>query len=197
MIPEVSRETRQRLATLKALVIEESRHQNLVAASSLEHFDGRHIDDSLQLLPHVGHGPVLDIGSGAGFPGLVLACCRSDPVHLVEPRTKRATFLTHATQKLGIAAHTHVHRCAVERLQIAPLATITARAVAALSTLFDMAIHLSDSATRWVLPKGRTASTELAEAKRSWQGEFRLIASATDPDAAIVLAEAVRRRLSR
>ena len=197
MIPEVPRETRQRLAILKALVIEESRHQNLVSASSLEHLDERHIDDSLQLLHHVGHGPMLDIGSGAGFPGLVLACCRSDPVHLVEPRTKRATFLADATHTLGIAAHTYVHRCAVERLRIAPLAIITARAVAALSTLFELAIHLSDSATRWVLPKGRTASTELAEAKRSWQGDFRLIPSATDPDASIVLAEAVRRRMSR
>jgi 16S rRNA (guanine527-N7)-methyltransferase len=197
MIPTVPRETQERLSRLKALVLEEATRQNLVAASSIPQFEQRHIDDSLQLLPHIAAGAMLDIGSGAGFPGLVLACCRTDPVHLVEPRAKRAAFLASAVDALGIADHTHVHKCAVERLRIDPVATITARAVAALPALFAMAAHLADSTTRWVLPKGRTASTELEEAKGSWQGVFRLIPSATDPEAAIVLAEAVRRRMSR
>jgi 16S rRNA (guanine527-N7)-methyltransferase len=195
MIPDVSRETRDRLAALKALVLDEAQRQNLIAASSIATFDQRHIDDSLQLLPHLKPGPLVDIGSGAGFPGLVLACCRTDPVHLVEPRAKRAAFLTEAARALGVDGHTHVHRSSVERARIDGTAkTITARAVAALPALFEMASHLSDSSTYWVLPKGRTASSELAEAKRTWQGSFRLIASATDPEAAIVLAEAVRRR---
>jgi 16S rRNA (guanine527-N7)-methyltransferase len=194
MIADVPRETRERLSALKMLVLDEAQRQNLVAAASIPHFDGRHVDDSLQLLPHVPPGVLVDIGSGAGFPGLVLACCRTDPVHLVEPRARRAAFLANAAQALGIAAHTHVHKCTVERLDIAKVSAITARAVASLPALFEMAVHLADDRTYWILPKGRSASTELAEAKRSWQGSFELIPSATDPEAAIVLARAVRRR---
>jgi 16S rRNA (guanine527-N7)-methyltransferase len=194
MIPDVSRETRDRLDLLKILILTEAERQNLIAASSIPHFDQRHIADSLQLLPHIRPGPMLDIGSGAGFPGLVLACCRSDPVHLVEPRAKRATFLSDAVEALGIGGHTHVHKSTVERVEVGAMATITARAVAALPALFEMAAHLSNPSTYWVLPKGRSASTELAEAKRSWQGSFELLPSATDPEAAIVLAKAVKRR---
>jgi 16S rRNA (guanine527-N7)-methyltransferase len=190
----VPRETQDRFSLLQNLVIAETARQNLIAASSIPQFQNRHIDDSLQLLRHIPAGTLVDIGSGAGFPGLVLACCRTDPVHLVEPRAKRAAFLAQAVETLGIGGHTHVHKCPVERLALDPVAAITARAVAALPALFTMAAHLSNPRTIWVLPKGRSATTELAAAEASWQGDFRLIASATDPDAAIVVATAVKRR---
>jgi 16S rRNA (guanine527-N7)-methyltransferase len=196
-IPDVPRETRQRLDRLREIVVAEAQQQNLIAASTIPQFDERHIDDSLQLLPHVKDGPLLDIGSGGGFPGLALACSRSDPVHLVEPRTKRAEFLSSAVALLDLGGRVEVHMRKVEQVRLAPVATITARAVASLDKLFAMAAHLTDEKTRWVLPKGRKAASELEEARRTWQGSFRLVPSMTDPDAAIVIAEGVRRRPAR
>lgn len=193
----VSRETSaDMMARIEHLVRSEQERQNLVSAGTLPVFQQRHVADSLQLLPHLREGSLLDIGSGGGFPGLVLATATTAPVHLVEPRGKRAAFLNEAAETLGLA-HVLVHACKVERVNIAPVATITARAVAPLSDLFAWAGHLADSDTLWVLPKGRSAASELAEARRSWQGEFRLVPSATDPEASIVIAENVRRRSSR
>lgn len=197
MIIDVPRETAQRLARLRELVLAESEQQNLIAISTVPTFEERHLDDSLQLLAHLKPGVALDIGSGGGFPGLVLACCRPDAIHLVEPRAKRADFLLRAASALALGSRVEVHACKVEQVRIPPVATITARAVASLDKLFAMAAHLADENTRWVLPKGRKAASELEEARRTWQGSFRLIPSMTDPDAAIVIAEGVRRRPAR
>jgi 16S rRNA (guanine527-N7)-methyltransferase len=193
----VSRETSpSMLARIEDLVRREQERQNLVSAGTLPVFQQRHIDDSLQLVPYLRNGELLDIGSGGGFPGLVLATVVDAPVHLVEPRAKRAAFLKSASEELGLA-HVSVHACKVERVALPPVATITARAVAPLGDLFAWAQHLADSDTLWVLPKGRSAASELEEARCSWQGEFRLVPSATDPEASIVIAENVRRRSSR
>ena len=196
-MPDVPRETTERLDRLKAIVLAESRLQNLISESSIEAFDDRHLADSLQLLPLLPGGVMVDIGSGGGFPGLVLGCVRPDICHLVEPRAKRAAFLQTASHALGIEDHVDVHACKIERLELPPVAAITARAVASLDRLFAMAAHLADENTRWVLPKGRSAASELAEARKTWQGAFRLVASRTDPEAAIVIAEGVRRRRTR
>ena len=200
MLPDVGehvpRET-ELLDRLKALVLAEAQNQNLIAESSIVAFDDRHLADSLQLVPLLPDGTMVDIGSGGGFPGLVLGCVRADRCHLVEPRAKRAAFLDTASRSLGIDDHVHVHACRIERLTLPPVAAITARAVASLDRLFAMAIHLADDNTRWVLPKGRSAASELAEARKTWQGAFRLVASQTDPEAAIVIAEGVRRRRVR
>ena len=194
---DVPRETSERLEALQALVIEEGARQNLISAATIPDFRARHVEDSLQLLPFLKAGPLLDIGSGAGFPGLALACCRTDHTHLVEPRARRADFLSRATETLGLSDRVTVHQCKVERVAVAGIATITARAVAALPQLFAMAVHLADESTRWVLPKGRTAAIELEEARRTWQGVFELTSSVTDAEAAILIAESVRRRRSR
>ena len=193
---DVPRETSARLARLKQIVLDESERQNLIASSTVEHFDERHMTDSLQLAPLLQPGPLLDIGSGGGFPGLVLAALVETPVHLVEPRAKRAGFLHDAANTLGLL-HVTVHASKVERVDLPPVATITARAVATLGTLFEIAHHLADEKTRWVLPKGRGAASELEEARRTWQGDFRLVPSVTDAEAAIVIAEGVRRRRAR
>jgi 16S rRNA (guanine527-N7)-methyltransferase len=194
----VSRETSERLELLKALVLEENQRQNLISASTVLSIEDRHVTDSLQLLAFIPSGPLLDIGSGGGFPGLVLACAGEGLVHLVEPRAKRAEFLRSAAQALGIADRVEVHVAKVERIALdQPVASITARAVASLAKLFEMASHLADKNTQWVLPKGQSASSELEEARRTWQGKFRLVPSITDDQAAIVVAEGVRRRSSR
>lgn len=196
-LADVPRGTGDILERLKAIVLAESRHQNLISESSIEAFDDRHLADSLQLVPLLPDGVMVDIGSGGGFPGLVLGCVRPATCHLVEPRAKRAAFLETACRSLGVEDHVHVHGVRVERVELPPVAAITARAVASLDKLFAMAAHLADENTRWVLPKGRSAASELAEARKTWQGEFRLVASRTDPEAAIVIAEGVRRRRAR
>ena len=190
----VPRETQNRLQALAELVRLEGQKQNLVAASTLPIFQQRHVDDSLQLLDLVPRGPLLDIGSGGGFPGLVLACCRNDIHHLIEPRRKRAEFLNMAAQNLGIVDRVLVHHAKVENISPLPIASITARAVASLSKIIGMAYHLSTPKTRWVLPKGRTAREELAEARRLWHGDFTLMPSVTDAGASIVVATNVVRR---
>lgn len=194
MTADVPRETQDRLLRLEKIVLAEATRQNLISKSSIIDFYNRHIADSLQLLPMIRAGVLLDIGSGAGFPGLVLASCRTSPVHLVEPRAKRASFLQNAVEALGLEDHVSVHRSKAEAVIVRSVVSITARAVAPLSKLFDMGIHLCDENTRWVLPKGRNALTELEAARSSWQGDFRLVPSVTDADAAIVIAEGVRRR---
>ena len=196
-LAHVPRETSERLEHLKALILDENQRQNLISASTIPAIEERHIADSLQLLTFLADGPLLDIGSGGGFPGLVLACAGERVVHLVEPRTRRADFLRSAAEALGIADRVEVHASKVERVTLDPVASITARAVANLSLLFEMAGHLADKKTIWVLPKGLSASSELEEARRTWQGEFRLVPSTTDDRAAIVIAEGVRRRSSR
>jgi 16S rRNA (guanine527-N7)-methyltransferase len=193
----VPRETAHLLLRLKEIVIAESQRQNLISAATIPQFDERHLLDSLQLLPHLQSGSLLDIGSGGGFPGLVLACCRAEATYLVEPRAKRAAFLEATAKSLGIDDHVTVHASKIERVELPPVRTITARAVASLDALFGMAAHLADESTRWVLPKGRSAASELEAARQTWQGVFRLIPSMTDSEAAIVIAEGVRRRRAR
>lgn len=193
MIDAVPRETAERLSRLTDLILAANKTQNLISASTAPAFAQRHIEDSLQLAPLCSEGPLLDIGSGAGLPGLVLACVRHDPVHLVEPRARRAAFLREAADALALH-HVTVHATKVERVSGFTPATITARAVAALPALFAMAEHLADARTRWVLPKGRSGQEELDAARQTWQGEFELVPSRTDPEAAIVVASGVRRR---
>ena len=189
----VPRETWLRIAEAKAIILAEANRQNLIARSTIPKFNDRHINDSLQLLNHIGDGSILDIGSGGGFPGLILACAVRSETHLVEPRARRAAFLQSAAEQLGLD-NVAVHPCRVERVIVSGVRTITARAVAPLARLFAMALHLADDRTRWVLHKGRTAASELEEAKQMWQGAFSLIPSVTDADASIIVAEGVRRR---
>jgi 16S rRNA (guanine527-N7)-methyltransferase len=194
---DVPRETSELLSRAKALILAEASRQNLIAQSTVELFDVRHMEDSLQLADHAREGPLLDIGSGGGMPGLILACVLPDVIHMVEPRAKRASFLTEAVRELGLADKALVHASKVERIVLPPVATITARAVASLDRLFAMAEHLADENTRWVLPKGKSAASELEQAQKTWQGSFCLIPSVTDAEAAIVIAEGVRRRHAR
>jgi 16S rRNA (guanine527-N7)-methyltransferase len=187
----VSRETR--LAAFVDLLREEAAKQNLIAPSTLDQIWARHIVDSAQLLAHApGDGVWLDIGSGAGLPGLVIALLRDAPVELVEPRKLRTDFLARVATELGLDK-VAVHTAKIERTS-GPVAVITARAVAQLADLFRIAAHRSTSSTVWVLPKGRNAQSEVAEARRKWHGSFHVEPSITAPDSLIVVAKGVRPR---
>ncbi|HEU4697480.1 MAG TPA: 16S rRNA (guanine(527)-N(7))-methyltransferase RsmG [Sphingomicrobium sp.] len=187
----VSRETYERLELYAARLRTESARQNLVSAASLHQLWNRHILDSAQLVrfePHTGASWV-DIGSGAGLPGVVLACLVDGPLTLVEPRRLRAEFLRSVVEELGLDAT--VESGKVERVT-GRFDVITGRAVASLSRFLHLCDHLSTGNTVWVLPKGRGAQSELEEARRSWQGVFHVEQSITEADAKIVVATRVR-----
>ncbi len=193
----VPRETLERLDAFVALLREENERQNLVSRASLDHVWERHVLDSAQL---VGLAPPnastwLDLGTGAGFPGLVVACLVPGTVTLVEARRLRVEFLVRAADVLGIAGRTHIICAKIETVDASPFRVISARAFAPLDKLLALGERFSTTNTRWILPKGRNAKTELEAAESLWQGDFRFEPSVTDPDASIIVAEAVRRRV--
>jgi 16S rRNA (guanine527-N7)-methyltransferase len=194
----VSRETVEVLERFVALIRSESQRQNLVSASSLAHLWDRHILDSAQLVrfePAEGSA-WLDIGSGAGFPGLVIAALVTGPVVLVEPRRLRAEFLARAITELCLGSRVSVAASTAEKLT-GRFAVITARAVAPLDRLLGISTHLSTRKSIWVLPKGQSAQSELVEARRNWHCEATTVPSLTDPASRILLLRNVRPRGGR
>jgi 16S rRNA (guanine527-N7)-methyltransferase len=191
---DVPRETMERLDAFAALLREESEQQNLVSKASLDQLWLRHFADSAQLLAFAPSPEAswVDLGSGAGFPGLVVALLHQGTVTLVEERRLRLEFLHRAAETLGVRVEILAAR--VERLAPRPFDVISARAFAPLPRLLDLGTGLSTRKTIWILPKGRNAETELAALDASWQGDFRLEASVTDPEARIIVAQGVQRR---
>jgi 16S rRNA (guanine527-N7)-methyltransferase len=189
----VSRETFEKIEAYAALLKEEAQRQNLVSASTLDRLWDRHILDSAQLVrfePYPGASWV-DVGSGAGLPGIVIACLVGGPVTLIEPRRLRAEFLHKVCESLQLRATVWAGKA--ERAQ-GTYDVITARAVANLSELLKISAHLSTRNSLWVLPKGQSADRELAEAQQAWQGAFHVERSATNPESRIVVATGVRAR---
>jgi 16S rRNA (guanine527-N7)-methyltransferase len=189
----VSRETFEKIEAYAALLKEEAQRQNLVSASTLDRLWDRHILDSAQLVrfePYPGASWV-DVGSGAGLPGIVIACLVGGPVTLIEPRRLRAEFLHKVCESLQLRAAVCAGKA--ERAQ-GTYDVITARAVANLSELLKISAHLSTRNSLWVLPKGQSADRELAEAQQAWQGAFHVERSATNPESRIVVATGVRAR---
>ena len=192
----VPRETVTKLEAFVDLVTEESRHQNLVSARSLESVWARHILDSAQLLafsPSIIASWV-DLGSGAGFPGIIVGLLHQGPVTLIEERRKRIEFLEKAVELLELNGRVSVLGSRVETAPSMTFEVISARAFAPLDRLLALGQRFAAPQTRWVLPKGRNAHSELEAARALWQGEFRLEPSLTDADAQIIVAEQVRRR---
>jgi 16S rRNA (guanine527-N7)-methyltransferase len=189
---DVSRETVEKLEAYEVLVREEASHQNLVSMATLSDFWSRHVLDSAQLLRFVNNsGSWADIGSGAGLPGIVIACLTDDPVRLIEPRRLRAEFLQRVVDRLQINAKVHHGRAESlrERFDF-----ITARAVAPLDRLLDLSQHLSTGNSLFLFPKGKSAESELAAARRTWQASFTMEPSLVSTDSAIILARRVRRK---
>ncbi len=180
------------------ILTHESSVQNLISSTTLPSVWSRHIVDSAQLAtlaPSYG-ARWCDIGSGAGLPGLVVAMLIPGEISLVEPRRKRAEFLKAAANRLGLS-HVRVCQAKIENADIGGAPDIiTARAVASLSTIFELTRSISDPSTRFILPKGRTGADELASAKADWQGVFHVERSVSDAESIIVIADGVTRRCS-
>ena len=187
----VSRETSERIDQFVALLRKESVHQNLVSATSLNHVFARHIVDSAQLWRLAPDATSwIDLGSGAGLPGLIIAMLGDAPITLVESRRLRADWLRRTADVLGLTNVT-VELGRLEILKTRPVGVITARAFAPLPKLFTLAHRFSTEETRWILPKGRSAAEELASIAATWHGSFHMEPSVTDPDSAILIARYV------
>lgn len=196
----VSRETWERLDRFVALLLERQQVMNLVAASTLPTLWTRHVADSLQLLALAPDARTwADLGSGAGFPGLVIACALADTpgaaVHLVDSTKKKAAFLTEIAVALGLPVTVHPDRiedfAAANRIRFD---AVTARAVAPLAKLIGYANQLLKKGTVGLFPKGQDVEAELTEASKYWTIEAELFQSKTDPRGKIILLRSARKR---
>ena len=182
-------EARERLGILAAELTRENELQNLIARATVSTLWQRHIADSAQLLEFAGvhSGPWLDLGSGAGFPGLVIAAMRPEtPVILVESRKRRVDWLERAATAMGLA-NCRVEGCRLELVDTFEAGIISARAFAPLDRLLALSARFSTSGTRWVLPKGRSAAQEVAGLPKNRRSMFHVEQSRTDPEAGIVV----------
>ena len=183
-------EAMKRLETLVALLVEENERQNLVARGTLSHAWQRHIVDSAQLLSvpreTVPDGSWLDLGTGAGFPGLVIAALQpSRRITLVDSRRLRTVWLMRVAETLGLS-QVEVVLSRVEDLPDHRYAVISARAFAPLERLLALSARFSTSDTLWLLPKGAKARHELEELPQGWRNLFHVEQSLTDPGAGVI-----------
>jgi len=180
----------ERLDRFAALLVEENGRQNLIAASTIPSLWVRHIADSAQLLAldPARDGLWIDLGSGPGLPGLVVAILSERPILLVESRRRRCEFLRAVANALDLA-HVEVAEAPLERVETRAAAAISARAFAPLDRLIALSTRFSTESTRWLLPKGRNAVKELALLPQPWQRMFHVEQSRTDEESRILVGE--------
>ena len=199
MVP-VSRETAAKLDMFVDHLLRVAPHLNLIARSTLPNVWTRHIADSLQLLSLAPDAKCwIDLGSGAGFPGLVIACALTDrqgaTVHLVESIGKKAAFLREAVNLLQVPAVVHAVRIEDfgKNLKIRPDA-VTARALAPLDELLKLAQPLLKTGALGLFPKGQDVEGELTRASKYWTIDAELVPSKTSPEGRIVVVRGLKPR---
>lgn len=193
MTGNVSRETEMRLNILSAMVRRWNATINLVAQNTLADIENRHIKDSLQLLnfcpPNIQHW--LDLGSGGGFPGLVVAAQLNDTqpeckVTLIEADLRKCVFLRQAIQAMNLNCDVIAQR--IEALPAQHADVISARALAPLHKLLSLSARHLDAGGVCIFPKGQAAEEEINEARaQGWKFSIDELKSATDPNAKILL----------
>jgi 16S rRNA (guanine527-N7)-methyltransferase len=182
----VSRETLDRLDAYVALLTKWQRRINLVARASLGDVWRRHLLDSAQLAEYLPAAParVVDLGSGAGFPGLVLAIVTGHGVELIESDGRKCAFLTAVATETG--ARVTIHQTRIEAMPRRPADVITARACAPLSRLLGYAERFKGPDTVCLFHKGARVDEELTEAAKTWMMDFRRHPSQTDPQGTLL-----------
>jgi 16S rRNA (guanine527-N7)-methyltransferase len=177
-----------RLELFTRMLAAENEQHNLVSRPSLETVWTRHIADSLQLLDHVPRETAqtwLDLGTGAGLPGLVLAIARPDmPIMLVESRKRRVDWLDRIANHFALNCRVIGSR--LESVETCEVGVITARAFAPLGKLLKLSARFSTRSTTWLLPKGRSGAIELEEQPAAIRAMFHVEQSVTDPTAGIL-----------
>jgi 16S rRNA (guanine527-N7)-methyltransferase len=190
----VSRETIERLRSFEAELRRWTLRINLIAKADIEHIWARHILDSVQILPLIPTATIngVDLGAGAGFPGMVLAIARPAlRMTLVESDHRKAAFLQHIAAELGVAVRVIAAR--IETLSLPPVDFVTARALAPLDRLLELAAPLLAPEGFCLFPKGRQGETELTAASARWHMRVSREASRTDPDAVIFRLDGISR----
>jgi 16S rRNA (guanine527-N7)-methyltransferase len=195
---DVSRETLQRLEAYEGLLNKWNPTINLVSPATLSQLWSRHFLDSAQLLDLAGRhlGLWADLGSGGGFPGLVLAILAKEkqpgrPFVLVESDQRKAAFLMTVARELDLSVTVRSER--IEAVSPLGADVLSARALAALDRLLGFAaLHLAEAGVA-IFPKGASWREELAEARKSWSFSVQSHPSLTDPEAAILTISEVSR----
>jgi 16S rRNA (guanine527-N7)-methyltransferase len=187
----VSRETRERINQFVDLVLRWQKRMNLIGSDSVQTIWDRHVRDSLQLALIKPNAALwVDLGSGGGFPGLIIACRLADmpggAIHLVESNQKKAAFLRHVALELTLPAIVHARRIEDVIESLPQPEIVTARALAPLTTLLGYTNLLLKRGAIGLFPKGRDHPRELTEAGRDWHFSYMLHTSLTDPDARII-----------
>ena len=176
-----------------SLVIAENDRQNLVSPASIAEIWSRHAIDSAQLLMLAGDddGLWLDIGTGGGFPGMIVAILRDAPVVMVEPRKRRVAFIDDAIDTLGLT-QASIIGAKVEQVDV-EARIISARAVASVEKLLQASAHCGTAETRWILPRGRLDPDELVQLRQRQRGKmFHVEHSLTNADSSILIVEKQR-----
>lgn len=183
---DVSRETSERLEILVVEISRWSRSVQLISSNDLKTIWGRHICDSLRLVPLLADWapPATDLGSGAGFPGLVLAIALHWPFHLIEADQRKAAFLMAAAHRTGAQVTIHPRR--IEMALLPPQQVITARALAPLNRLLALAVPKLAPTGVCLFPKGRQFEAELTNARRRWQMDVVVHRDRADPTSVIL-----------
>lgn len=198
----VSRETETRLDRYVELLVAWQAKTNLVAPSTLPQIWTRHIADSLQLLALAPSAKIwVDLGSGGGFPGVVLACVMAETegamVHLVERNAKKAAFLREAVRVTGGRGTVHLADIGdyVDSFR-GPVDCITARALASLNVLLGFAEPLLKDGAKALFLKGQDVESELTEATKYWNIEPRLHPSRTGGHGWVAEFDGIERRIA-
>ena len=205
----VSRETMVRLEGYAAMLFKWTRSINLVSRGSLADLWRRHMLDSAQLLPLLPPGPsgrkrvVLDLGSGAGFPGMVLSILGAGDVHLVESDQRKVQFLREVARETGSDAH--IHGLRLDQLPPFPVDVVTARAFAPLDRLLDQGAPFLDPGPsangrpppRGYFLKGQRVEEELTRARKGWKMNVQQIPSRTDSSGTVLVIEVLGRETTR
>jgi 16S rRNA (guanine527-N7)-methyltransferase len=196
----VSRETSERLSRFVELLLDRQRTTNLIASSTIPTTWTRHVADSLQLLPLAPEARRwVDLGSGGGFPGMVIACAMAETpgahVHMIESIGKKAAFLRDAVRETGVPATVHHGRIEDVTPRLAGETDIvTARAVAPLKDLLTMITPLLERGAQGLLLKGQDVDAELTEAAKYWTIEHTAVPSQTSPSGRILIVRRLQRR---
>jgi 16S rRNA (guanine527-N7)-methyltransferase len=196
-LTNVSRETLARLTEYGGILRYWQKSVNLVGRVTLTDIWRRHMLDSAQLIPHIPESAreIVDMGSGAGFPGLVLAIMLDRPVHLIEATGKKAAFLREAARVTD--APVTVHNCRIEALSAWPVDLITARALAPMEKLLEYAEPFpgpnSSGSPVCLFLKGAKAEQELTEAHKSWKMTVDRFPSITDPEGSVLRIQDLKR----
>jgi 16S rRNA (guanine527-N7)-methyltransferase len=196
----VSRETLERLITYEALLQRWQKTINLVAPATLPDAWHRHFADSAQISALVPEAAttLVDIGSGAGFPGMVLAIMLAERgnirVTLIESDNRKSAFLREVARQVRVAVDIRIGRIEnpATRVSLPAAEVVTSRALAPLPRLFGLAHPLMAAGSLGLFPKGREAAAEISQARETWSFEAELTPSVTDPDARIVQVHDLR-----